>query len=220
MVSATLLVAGCGTDDDAPPPSRSGAAKVDPKRPASGTVAALVRQIASQRAITGIDGLDSCELTIDPPVVRSADQASVDSAAAQLFCGGPEPDRIEAGDGNDIVVGGAGDDTLYASVDGDANYTANATNVLIGGDGNDTLIDAYGPGLLFGGAGNDTIQIVDPAREYVDCGDGNDVVSVLANDTSDVLENCERVERVDVDQRAVDSAIAAEAEAEALAASG
>jgi Ca2+-binding RTX toxin-like protein len=55
---------------------------------------------------------------------------------------------LEGGNGNDVLIGGAGNDTL----DGGAG-----NELLIGGAGNDTLDGGAGNELLIGGAGNDVL---------------------------------------------------------------
>ena len=73
---------------------------------------------------------------------------------------------IQAGDGNDTILGGQGRDTIDAG-EGNDRVNANAGNDLVrggagkdklrGGDGNDALEGGEGNDLLTGDAGNDTL---------------------------------------------------------------
>lgn len=71
-------------------------------------------------------------------------------------------DEIQGLSGNDFLSGGGGRDDLY------------------GGPGQD---------LMLGGAGDDFIEAKDGSTDYIDCGPGEDTVSVDAEDH--VSANCE-----------------------------
>ncbi|MBD2301394.1 calcium-binding protein, partial [Nostoc sp. FACHB-190] len=65
-------------------------------------------------------------------------------------------DRIEGGDGDDILRGGAGDDTgfqSYSTPDSSGSDDAG----LFGGAGNDQLFGEAGNDALYGGDGNDIL---------------------------------------------------------------
>ena len=82
--------------------------------------------------------------------------------------------------GPDVLVGGAGDDTLT----GDA--TTAATEVLMGGSGHDTIMGADGADRIVGGAGDDVMTGGDEADTFVfgpADGDGDDVIVDLTNGT-------------------------------------
>ena len=68
-----------------------------------------------------------------------------------LLLGNGNADTLIGGAGNDLLLGGAGDDILGA---GDGSETGQDT--LIGGDGDDTLTDLSGNNIFIGGAGDDT----------------------------------------------------------------
>lgn len=79
---------------------------------------------------------------------------------------------VNAGAGNDVLIGSRNSDYLIGAAGND---------VLYGHDGDDILIGAPGDDLVYGGAGND-IHIVRPYLDHsdrVDLGDGADVVNVL-----------------------------------------
>lgn len=67
------------------------------------------------------------------------------------------PAVLSGAEGNDLVIGGRGLDTLD------------------GGDGNDTLVGGRGSGQLLGGAGNDWLE-GNSGRDSISGGDGNDIL--------------------------------------------
>jgi Ca2+-binding RTX toxin-like protein len=70
-------------------------------------------------------------------------------AGNDVIMGGAGDDRISGGDGNDVVLAGAGEDRL-AGDKGD--------DVLLGGDGDDRLDGGKGANFLFGDGGADRIR--------------------------------------------------------------
>lgn len=104
-----------------------------------------------------------------------------------LVDGGPGDDRLSGDHGADEIRGGAGDDELSGDVSDDAN------DLLYGGPGDDVIDGAQGRDLSVGGPGHDAIRSADGVPERVRCGPGDD--QALA-DRGDLLEQCERVERV------------------------
>jgi N-acetylglucosamine-6-sulfatase len=90
---------------------------------------------------------------------------------ADFVCGGAGPDSIAALDGNDAVLAGAGNDTLD------------------GGAGNDELRGGPGSDSIFGGPGDDRLVGRDLVPDYLECGDGNDVV--VADPIDTVAADCE-----------------------------
>lgn len=106
-----------------------------------------------------------------PPNVKG--RHIVGTSKADYLAGGGHDDWIEGLGGNDTILGGAGDDKLY------------------GGAGNDIITGGSGADSVYGGAGSDTINVADGERDHVDCGDGNDRVTVDPYDI--VAKNCEVV---------------------------
>jgi Ca2+-binding RTX toxin-like protein len=88
------------------------------------------------------------------------------------FSGEDESHYVNAGLGDDRIVGGSGNDYLIGGAGND---------VVIGGDGNDVLIGAPGTDRIEGGAGDDTaiIRYTLDGADTVDLGSGNDVVQVI-----------------------------------------
>ena len=84
--------------------------------------------------------------------VVNADDASVDRVAVATLAAddvidatqlsAPAGIRVEAGDGDDIAVGGSGDDSLFGNAGDD---------ILIGGLGHDELNGGPGDDILLGG---------------------------------------------------------------------
>ena len=69
-----------------------------------------------------------------------------------------QPIFIDAGDGDDTVKGGVGNDRIVGG-DGDDNLRGTrGDDVIIGGNGNDSLRGQVGDDTLIGGDGNDTLK--------------------------------------------------------------
>jgi len=95
-----------------------------------------------------------------------------DGAAGELDNVRADVENVDAGPGNDVIVGN------------------DAANVLDGGAGDDRLEGGGGVDTFFGGAGADTLLARDGLAERVDCGaqaDGGE------GDTIDELVDCEGV---------------------------
>ncbi|MGI8606306.1 MAG: calcium-binding protein, partial [Gaiellaceae bacterium] len=88
-----------------------------------------------------------------------------------FICGGPGDDSIAGLDGNDLILGGAGNDTLS------------------GGADNDELRGEPGSDSIFGGPGDDLLVARDLVPDYLECGDGYDVV--VADPVDTVAADCE-----------------------------
>jgi Ca2+-binding RTX toxin-like protein len=61
-----------------------------------------------------------------------------------------------AGNGNQFLDGGAGNDRMMVEVSGVTSYTG--PNTLLGGEGNDQIAGGIGIDILDGGAGNDQLE--------------------------------------------------------------
>lgn len=106
--------------------------------------------------LTGTDGADSVNFSGQAiqSVLRYDGGAGNDSIVGHhgtdLLVGGAGDDTIDGGAGHDWINGGDGNDTLYGGAGDDLVVGADGDDYLNGGSGIDTLI---------GGAGNDTIDI-------------------------------------------------------------
>jgi arylsulfatase A-like enzyme len=93
------------------------------------------------------------------------------SDLADFICGGPGADTLAALDGNDAVLAGAGNDTID------------------GGAGNDELRGGTGSDSIFGGSGDDRLLARDLVPDYLECGQGSDLV--VADPVDTVATDCE-----------------------------
>jgi Ca2+-binding RTX toxin-like protein len=88
----------------------------------------------------------------------------------------PEAGReIHGTNGDDLLVGGAGDDSLYGYDGNDSLYGGEGNDALDGGDGNDELYGGEGNDELSGGAGNDELYGHNGNDTFTG-GAGNDVI--------------------------------------------
>ena len=100
--------------------------------------------------------------------------------------------NIDAGAGDDTVIGGSGDDSLVGGAGSDSLVAGNnsgAGDTLEGGSGNDTLVDSYWNATLDGGDDADFFQLGNGTAS-VTGGEGGtdaDTISFLAaNDAVDI----------------------------------
>jgi Ca2+-binding RTX toxin-like protein len=90
-----------------------------------------------------------------------------------IIDGGADNDRLIGGGGDDIVVGGTGDDLIYG--DSEANQLSDGSDTLYGGDGDDSLFGSSGDDYLNGEAGRDRMFGGDGDDTLV-YSTGNDVI--------------------------------------------
>ena len=117
-------------------------------------------------------------LTALPVITDLTDQTegmtATGYAGEDLLLGGSGNDTLNGSSGNDTLIGGAGADTLNGDNDADLLIGGsgadtlnggNGDDILIGGVGDDTLNGGYGDDVyVFGtGAGHDTINQYDPS---------------------------------------------------------
>ncbi len=85
-------------------------------------------------------------------------------------------DLMIGGNGNDILFGNEGTDTLYGDDGNDILQGGNGRDFLRGGDGNDILQGGNGDDNAAGGAGNDIINL-DAGDDWANGDAGNDIVN-------------------------------------------
>ena len=101
--------------------------------------------------------------------------------------------RVDAGNGNDLIVGspffgdsilgGDGQDTITGQGGADTIDGGNGNDSIVGGDGDDSLIGQDGNDTISGDAGNDTISGGNH-QDLITGGDGNDSIDAgQSNDT-------------------------------------
>lgn len=76
--------------------------------------------------------------------------------------------------GNDYLVAGIGDDTVYGDAGNDYIQGSQGDDHLYGGDGNDTIMDDEGNDVIDGGAGNDRLFAGPGLLDRVFGGEGDD----------------------------------------------
>ena len=83
--------------------------------------------------------------------------------------------------GDDLIMAGAGADTIYGEDGDDLLYGEQGKNTLYGGPGNDYLNGGTGRNELFGGEGDDWMVVKPGLDTVVDGGPGSDTVEVSAD---------------------------------------
>ncbi|MCJ1902721.1 MULTISPECIES: M10 family metallopeptidase C-terminal domain-containing protein [Paracoccus] len=84
-------------------------------------------------------------------------------------------DLLLGGPGDDNLQGGAGNDTLRAEAGADTLIGHEGNDLLFGGDGNDSLVGGPGDDTLWGQVGNDLLY-GDDGNDLLWGGDGNDLL--------------------------------------------
>ncbi|MEM8838405.1 MAG: hypothetical protein AAGE89_09955, partial [Pseudomonadota bacterium] len=137
-------------------------------------------------ADTVIDGGDGDDRVV---VFRTSDDFFIDQAATSI-------ERVDGGDGNDTIdasgllegalqFGRAGNDLLIGGSGDDAQNGGEGNDTLIGGDGNDDQRSGAGNDVINGGDGDDYLDGGD-GNDRLNGGDGNDNLRGKAgNDTLD-----------------------------------
>jgi Ca2+-binding RTX toxin-like protein len=109
----------------------------------------------------------------------------------EVVLGGLAGDVLTGEDGANTLVGGAGADQLNG-LGGDDNLNGGTgADVLAGGSGDEIITGGPKPDKISGGSGDDVINAKDSSKDTIDCGTGNDHVTVDAIDV--VSSNCEHV---------------------------
>ncbi len=105
-------------------------------------------------------------------VLGDGDDSFTDTAVTEL--------SIDAGGGDDTVIGSAGDDVISGGTGSDSLSGGEGSDSLYGGDGKDALDGGAGNDVLDGGAGNDTLT-GGAGDDTIDGGAGNDDVIFSGN---------------------------------------
>ena len=79
---------------------------------------------------------------------------------------------LQGAQGDDLLIGGFGNDTIFGG---------NGDDAIFGDDGNDLLLGGLGVDSIFGGAGNDTL-IGNQSGDFLDGGEGSDVYMIEGAD--------------------------------------
>ena len=105
------------------------------------------------------------------------------AAAGTAIVGGAITDTLY---NMEIVVGGAGNDTMVGDANLDTFIGGSGTNTLIGGSGGNLLIAGNHNDSLYGGAANDTL-VVGSGNDYLDGKGGTDTVSLAAFSAAELI---------------------------------
>ncbi|WGR60055.1 calcium-binding protein [Paracoccus ferrooxidans] len=96
-------------------------------------------------------------------------------AGNDLLLGGPGDDNLQGGAGNDTLRAEAGADTLMGHEGNDLLFGGDGNDSLVGGPGDDTLWGQVGNDLLYGDDGNDLLWGGND-DDLIYGGDGNDTL--------------------------------------------
>ncbi|HEX8443383.1 MAG TPA: Calx-beta domain-containing protein [Allosphingosinicella sp.] len=134
--------------------------------------------------ITDDDGLTST-MTVEVTVRAVEDTVRIDAGNGNdQVTGGAGEDFINGGNGNDVIFGEAGRDQLDGGSGNDQLYGGSGSDRLTGGTGNDQLFGQSGNDRLDGGNGNDQL-FGDGGNDRLDGGSGND--QLFGGDGDDFL---------------------------------
>ncbi|MFY0731928.1 retention module-containing protein [Pseudomonas sp. NFX15] len=109
-----------------------------------------------------------------------------------------------AHDGDDSLLGGAGNDILFGSGGNDSLDGGKGNDILLGGTGNDTLIGGQGNDILIGGSGGDTFvwKAGDTGSDVIKDfkaseGDRIDLRDLLQGESGSTIDNFLKITTVD-----------------------
>jgi surface adhesion protein len=109
-----------------------------------------------------------------------------------------------AHDGNDTLLGGAGNDILFGLGGNDTLDGGKGNDILLGGTGNDTLMGGQGNDILIGGSGGDTFvwKAGDTGNDVIKDfkaseGDRIDLRDLLQGETGSTIDNFLKISTVD-----------------------
>ncbi len=94
-----------------------------------------------------------------------------------------EPDIINAGDGNDRVIGSnnINGNAIFGGIGADTLFGGTGNDIIVGAAGDDMIVGNAGDDILHGGDGNDTIQ-GGAGNDVINGGAGDDFLSGAAGD--------------------------------------
>lgn len=94
------------------------------------------------------------------------------------------PTTVDAGDGDDLIIGGSGRSVLMGGAGSDIIYGGAGNDVLLGGTGNDLILGGNGDDVLVGGGGIDILEGGN-GRDLLIGGIGSD--ALLGGNGDDIL---------------------------------
>ncbi|MDP1708665.1 MAG: VCBS domain-containing protein [Gammaproteobacteria bacterium] len=132
---------------------------------------------ASQPLVINLIGADEASIASPPTVVAAYTGTGDpnDNDFDTLTATATTTNWSASTGGDDIKVGGAGNDTINGGNGNDALYGAGGNDTLNGNNDHDTLYGQAGDDVISGGGGNDTIY-GGSGNDIINGGDGNDII--------------------------------------------
>jgi len=126
------------------------------------------------------------------------DDTVIGSAGNDTIWGGDGLDSLSGGAGNDSITGDAQADILSGGDGNDALVGGADNDSLSGDDGNDILTGSAGDDTLLGGAGDDMFNVggTGDGNDSVDGGSGSDTILATAANTSIKLSGIVGIENI------------------------
>lgn len=121
--------------------------------------------VAKNTVFAGVDAIVINGLAGNDKIVAKGN--FTDTAAASIGV------TVNAGDGNDKIITGEGDDVINAGAGNDKIVSRGGNNTIDAGDGNDKIRTGLGSDTVDAGAGNDKVKD-DGGDNTVMLGEGND----------------------------------------------
>ena len=139
------------------------------------SVAVYNKDILTAPTSDGIVSGTAGDDLIDLAYTGDPDGDRIDAGDANLPGQAPDDDIVEAGDGDDRVFSGVGDDTVLAEDGDDFVDGGSGDDTIFGGDGDDTLRGGTGDDFISGGNGDDAI-FGDEGHDVLRGGAGDDTI--------------------------------------------
>ncbi|MEL7459745.1 MAG: LamG-like jellyroll fold domain-containing protein [Pseudomonadota bacterium] len=120
-------------------------------------------------------------------MVLSGDVQTAWSSGNDQLTGGDGHDTLYGGGGDDTITAGYGDDVVEGGDGDDVISTSFGDDSILGGDGNDSISAGYGEDTIYAGAGDDTVWASRSDFDFIDAGDGSDLIYVVSDFGSDTI---------------------------------
>ncbi len=159
--------------------------------PVTITFSEIEEVLTDPQADDVVDGLDDGEVMAPGYTDDEGDQIDGDDGIDDVIEGNGGPDTIDAGLGDDSVLGGEDDDVIDGGAGDDTLLGNEGNDDLDGGDGDDTLLGGEEADTLAGGEGDDLLEgedgdddIAVGGADTAEGGLGDDVFTVDPTDTT------------------------------------
>ncbi len=131
-------------------------------------------QFADGTVWTAADLTNRSNPTSPAPTMMGTDASETFTLASDITW-------FDAKGGNDTIVSGASNATIYGGDGNDTITDTGGNDIIDGGAGNDTITDSGDQYTIYGGTGNDTITAIGGAGT-IEGGDGNDTMTATGSD--------------------------------------